>query len=76
MKHVNKIQVMFVTFSISAFYLTHLRSSCILELSKQDRRGEAFRTPPGSKENNGKEVFSGAADSLLGHFCLSHIIAK
>jgi hypothetical protein len=37
--------------------------------SGQARRGEAFRTPPGSKDSNGKEESSGAAGSLLGYFC-------
>ncbi len=50
------------------FNLTRAHSSCILATSGQDRRGETFRTPPGSKDSNGKEEFSGAADSLLGHF--------
>jgi hypothetical protein len=39
-----------------------------LRTSGQARRGEAFRTPPGSKDSNGKEVYSGAAGSLPGHF--------
>lgn len=36
--------------------------------SGQARRGEAFRTPPGSKDSNGKEESSGAAGSLPGYF--------
>jgi hypothetical protein len=39
-----------------------------LHPSGQARRGEAFRTPPGSKDSNGKEESSGAAGSLLGYF--------
>ena len=39
-----------------------------MRLSGQVRRGEAFRTPPGSKDSNGKEVPSGAAGHLPGHF--------
>ena len=38
--------------------------------SGQARRGEAFRTPPGSKDSNGKEESSGAAGSLPGYFVL------
>jgi hypothetical protein len=41
-----------------------------LHPSGQARRGEAFRTPPGSKDSNGKEESSGAAGSLLGYFPL------
>jgi hypothetical protein len=41
-----------------------------LPTSGQARRGEAFRTPPGSKDSNGKEESSGAAGSLLGYFSL------
>ena len=36
--------------------------------SGQARRGETFRIPPGSKDSNGKEEYSGAAGSLLGYF--------
>lgn len=36
--------------------------------SGQARRGEAFRTPPGSKDSNGKEEPSGAAGLLPGYF--------
>jgi len=32
------------------------------------RRGKALRTPPGSKDSNGKEVSLGAADPLPGYF--------
>jgi hypothetical protein len=39
-----------------------------LPTSGQARRGEAFRTPPGSKDSNGKEEPSGAAGSLSGYF--------
>jgi hypothetical protein len=39
-----------------------------LHPSGQARRGEAFRTPPGSKDSNGKEEYSGAAGSLSGYF--------
>jgi hypothetical protein len=39
-----------------------------LHPSGQARRGEAFRTPPGSKDSNGKEESLGAAGSLLGYF--------
>jgi len=44
----------------------HIGYPCAL--SGQARRGEAFRTPPGSKDSNGKEVSSGAAVSLPGYF--------
>jgi hypothetical protein len=44
----------------------HIGYPCAL--SGQARRGEAFRTPPGSKDSNGKEVSSGAAVSLSGYF--------
>lgn len=40
----------------------------MLALSGQARRGEAFRTPPGSKDSNGKEEPSGAAGLLPGYF--------
>ena len=40
----------------------------MLALSGQARRGEAFRTPPGSKDSNGKEEPSGAAGFLPGYF--------
>lgn len=39
-----------------------------MQPSGQARRGEAFRTPPGSKDSNGKEESSGAAGSLPGYF--------
>ena len=53
---------------IQLFNLTLPLTSCILAKSGQARRGEAFRTPPGSKDSNGKEESSGAAGSLSGHF--------
>ena len=39
-----------------------------LRPSGQARRGGIFRTPPGSRESNGKEVLPGAAGILLGYF--------
>jgi len=42
--------------------------------SGQARRGEAFRTPPGSKDSNGKEESSGAADPLPGYFFIQIIL--
>lgn len=40
----------------------------MLAPSGQARRGETFRTPPGSKDSNGKDLPQGAADPLPG-FC-------
>jgi hypothetical protein len=40
----------------------------MLASSGQARRGGAFRTPPGSKDSNGKGVPPGAAGRLSGHF--------
>lgn len=44
-----------------------------MRLSGQARRGEAFRNPPGSKDSNGKEESSGAADPLLGYLFKKHL---
>jgi hypothetical protein len=47
--------------------LTYPSTSIILIPSGQARRGRAFRTPPGSRDSNGKGVSLGAAGHLPGH---------